>query len=136
MDVAGETRGLHLHLGGPEETGGVLYDLAAGAGVPAQGFTSPVEGAVAFDADDLTALNSGGLYINLHSADHTGGEIRGQVDFIDGANIVDLADAEVKTGVDFSNEYMAELRKRGLSCATASEITPTSARSGAGSTAR
>ena len=40
---------------------------------------SPFEGSATLNASQTAALNEGKLYVNVHTANHKGGEIRGQV---------------------------------------------------------
>ncbi len=63
--------GAHLHLGLAGESGGVEVPLTAGP--------SPMTGMVTLTATQATALEEGRLYVNLHTASHAGGEIRGQI---------------------------------------------------------
>jgi hypothetical protein len=76
----------HLHCGGPEEIGPVGVTLFAGTmgteGEVQGSFTAPDPGnACGWEdlADVLEAMAAGGTYVNVHSTDHPGGEIRGQV---------------------------------------------------------
>lgn len=65
----------HVHSGVIGVDGPVICDLdALGTG------TSPISGTCALTADDITNLKAGQLYINVHSAGNSGGEIRGQID--------------------------------------------------------
>ena len=41
--------------------------------------TSPVSGQATLSPDEAKMLEAGDMYINVHSKDHPGGEIRGQV---------------------------------------------------------
>ncbi len=81
----------HIHSGAPGTAGPVLVPLAVKAG-PTPGTAS---GEGTFDAsairgknadgspmtlnDLLTALRSGGTYVNIHTANNKSGEIRGQI---------------------------------------------------------
>lgn len=69
----------HIHDGNAGVNGGVIIPLAetpAGSGV----WLVPDNGILpASPADELARFNSGGLYFNVHSAAHPGGEIRGQI---------------------------------------------------------
>ncbi|MGH9361788.1 MAG: CHRD domain-containing protein, partial [Thermoanaerobaculia bacterium] len=60
----------HIHIGPPGEAGPPMTPLPAG---------SPKTGKVTLTPDQETALLAGNLYVNVHSADHPGGEIRGQI---------------------------------------------------------
>jgi Cu/Zn superoxide dismutase len=76
----------HIHCGGPEEAGPVGVTLFAGTigteGEVQGSFTAPDPGnACGWDdlADVLEAMATGGAYVNIHSTQFRGGEIRGQV---------------------------------------------------------
>jgi hypothetical protein len=76
----------HIHCGGPEEAGPVGVTLFAGTmgseGEVQGTFTAPDPGNACGweDLDDvLGAMATGGAYVNVHSTNHPGGEIRGQV---------------------------------------------------------
>lgn len=73
-----ETSGLnatdaHIHFGGPGQNGGVLEGLQGGPGVWS-GTTASLSAA------SVALLQSEGLYVNVHTALHPGGEIRGQIE--------------------------------------------------------
>jgi Cu/Zn superoxide dismutase len=76
----------HIHCGGPEEAGPVGVTLFA-AEMDTEGevqgtFTTPDSGnACEWDdlADVLGAMATGDAYVNVHTTQHRGGEIRGQV---------------------------------------------------------
>lgn len=78
-DLKGPAVMAHLHgPAGPEQTASILVDLApfhAGPLASAGVFT----GSVTLDAAQLAALVDGLIYVNIHTAGHPGGEIRGQV---------------------------------------------------------
>lgn len=61
----------HIHTGAVGVSGGVFCDLGGG--------TSPIATTCTLDSATVSALNSGGLYVNIHSAANAGGEIRGQI---------------------------------------------------------
>jgi hypothetical protein len=41
--------------------------------------TSPIKGEATLSPDEATMFEAGDMYINVHTKDHPGGEIRGQV---------------------------------------------------------
>jgi hypothetical protein len=85
-DLTTPASAAHIHCGGPEETGPVGVTLFAGSGdtegeVQAT-FTAPDPGnACGWEdlADVLDAMAAGDTYVNVHTTDHPGGEIRGQI---------------------------------------------------------
>jgi len=62
----------HIHQGATGVNGPVIIPIAAGP------FTTQ-SGTSAITPDQVAALNSGGLYANVHTAANPGGEIRGQI---------------------------------------------------------
>jgi hypothetical protein len=86
-DLSSPAISAHIHCGGPEETGPVGVTLFAGAmdteGEVQGTFTTPdPENACGWeDLDDvLGAMAAGDAYVNVHTTQHPGGEIRGQVE--------------------------------------------------------
>ncbi len=71
-DLSGPATAAHLH--GPAEPG-----KNAGVMVPVSPATSPFEGSATLNDDQSKALMAGQLYINFHTAENKGGEIRGQL---------------------------------------------------------
>lgn len=63
----------HIHLGAAGKNGPVVVKLAK------EGNTFKVPAGSKLDADQLKALKAGELYVNVHSAENKGGEIRGQL---------------------------------------------------------
>lgn len=63
----------HIHMAGPGKNGRPIVTLMK------QGDTYVVPAGTKFDAAQMQAFKTGDLYINVHSADHQGGEIRGQL---------------------------------------------------------
>ncbi|MCA8954264.1 MAG: CHRD domain-containing protein [Planctomycetes bacterium] len=63
----------HLHLGAAGANGGILIGLSAGPG------TDTFTGTATLNATQIAALKTEGTYLNVHTAAHPGGEIRGQV---------------------------------------------------------
>jgi hypothetical protein len=77
----------HIHCGGPEEAGPVGVTLFAGAmdteGEVQAAFTAPDPGngcGWTTLADVLGAIATGDAYVNVHTTQHPGGEVRGQVE--------------------------------------------------------
>lgn len=94
-----DVRGAHIHVGGPEVAGPIIFFLFPGdvGFVPADEALTAVPGCRqlaqgTLTADDLIlaggitsfddfvmALLEGGTYANVHTIEHGGGEIRGQI---------------------------------------------------------
>jgi hypothetical protein len=64
----------HIHNGAPGKNGPVVFPLTKGS----EGKWSVPAGAKLTDAQ-YTAFKDGDLYVNVHSAQHQGGEVRGQL---------------------------------------------------------
>ena len=67
------------HIHGPAAPGanaGILFDLTPPTGVTSGTFT---RGPFTLTADQLTLLRTKRLYVNIHTSNFTGGEIRGQI---------------------------------------------------------
>lgn len=63
------------HFHGPAPVG-----QAAGVAVPLPSpVASPATGSATLTADQISQLEGGMWYVNIHTAEHKGGEIRGQV---------------------------------------------------------
>jgi hypothetical protein len=85
-DLTSPAFAAHIHCGGPEKSGPVGVTLFAGSGdtegeVEAS-FSAPDPGnACGWEdlADVLDAMSAGDAYVNVHTTDHPGGEIRGQI---------------------------------------------------------
>ncbi|MBV8790413.1 MAG: CHRD domain-containing protein [Pseudolabrys sp.] len=71
-DLTGPATAAHFH--GPAEAG-----KNAGVMVPISPATSPFEGSATLNDDQAKALMAGELYVNVHTAENKGGEIRGQL---------------------------------------------------------
>jgi hypothetical protein len=71
--LTGPATGAHFH--GPAPTG-----KAAGVAVPITGdLASPIKGSAKVTATQIKDLKAGQLYVNIHTAAHPDGEIRGQL---------------------------------------------------------
>lgn len=62
------------HIHGPAAPG-----VNAGVMIPFDNLASPIRGSAVLTADQAAALKAGKLYVNLHTAAHPGGEVRGQL---------------------------------------------------------
>ena len=69
-----EAAAAHIHVGAPGKSGPPIITLAKGA----DGTWSVPAGSKLTD-EQYASFKAGDLYINVHSADHKGGEIRGQL---------------------------------------------------------
>jgi hypothetical protein len=69
----------HIHLGGPEASGGVLYTLYGGTPVPIDEDPFTFFGEVKVSPSDAATMLNGGTYINVHTTRNPNGEIRGQI---------------------------------------------------------
>ncbi|WP_412069758.1 CHRD domain-containing protein [Rubrivirga sp. IMCC43871] len=67
----------HIHTGVAGANGGVIFPLSPTVDADERGGT--FDQTLTFSQTQLDALASDGLYVNVHSADNGGGEIRGQL---------------------------------------------------------
>jgi len=72
-NLSGPAVAAHFHAGEPGKNGGVQIPIP-GAG------SSPFEGTATLTDSQASDLLAGRLYVNIHTAAHTAGEIRGQVE--------------------------------------------------------
>jgi Cu/Zn superoxide dismutase len=70
--LTGPATAAHFHSGEKGKNGGVVIPIA-----PA---TSPLEGSATLNDAQASDLMAGKLYVNVHTAAHKAGEIRGQVE--------------------------------------------------------
>jgi hypothetical protein len=70
--LSGPATAAHFH--GPAEAG-----KNAGVAVPIPGTASPMEGSATLTDAQAADLTAGKWYVNIHTAENKGGEIRGQV---------------------------------------------------------
>ncbi|AXK80051.1 CHRD domain-containing protein [Pseudolabrys taiwanensis] len=71
-NLTGPAVAAHFHAGEPGKNGGIQVPIT-GAG------SSPFEGSATLTDAQASDLLAGRLYVNVHTAAHTAGEIRGQV---------------------------------------------------------
>ena len=70
--LSGAATAAHIH--GPAEAG-----KNAGVAVPFVNPASPIEGSATLTDAQAADLTSGKMYVNVHTAENKGGEIRGQI---------------------------------------------------------
>lgn len=77
VDLAG---GAHIHLGMAGRNGSIAFPLNIDIGDDNRSATiDPANNSFQVSGDTLMALMGRALYINVHSLDHAGGELRGQI---------------------------------------------------------
>jgi hypothetical protein len=74
--LTGPATAAHLHTGARKEPGPVIVPLCSPC-------TNNMTGKAHLTPGDVSALRSGRVYVNIHTAANPAGEIRGQVDIID-----------------------------------------------------
>jgi hypothetical protein len=72
--LSGPATAAHFHAGAPGKNGGVIVPIFAGKSAK-----SPFSGSKKLTDAQATQLESGDWYVNIHTAAHKAGEIRGQV---------------------------------------------------------
>ncbi|NOK58825.1 MAG: hypothetical protein GFH27_549301n147 [Chloroflexi bacterium AL-W] len=93
--------GAHIHLGAADENGPIAIDL-----VPFQVSPGIFIGSTELDNAQETSLSASELYVNIHSEEFTGGEIRGQIDPNQGEGmIVGIID----TGINYDHASFADV---------------------------
>jgi hypothetical protein len=82
-DLTGDVTAMHIHDAGDNDfssNGGVLEGLNGLSGFDASLSSGGFDGFVDItDAGDIASLLNGNLYINVHTADNGGGELRGNL---------------------------------------------------------
>ncbi len=76
--LSGPVTFAHFHKPAVGVAGGVLFEITDTITENADG-TLTASGTWPVNASDVTALLDGNVYVNLHTADHQDGEIRGQL---------------------------------------------------------
>jgi hypothetical protein len=84
LDTATKTLTWTVTYSGLTATAGHIHGPAApganaGVQVPFKDLASPIKGSATLTDAQISDLEAGKLYINLHTADNKGGEIRGQL---------------------------------------------------------
>ncbi len=74
------TTAAHIHQAAAGVNGPVIVSLSGGVGATSGTWTVPA-GSI-LSASQLAALKTDGLYVNIHTANYPGGEIRAQIYFI------------------------------------------------------
>lgn len=72
QDLTSAVTNMHFHLGAPGTSGGVELGIAGP-------WSSPQSGSATLNATQEANLLGGLWYVNVHTSNFTGGEIRGQV---------------------------------------------------------
>jgi hypothetical protein len=72
--LSGPATAAHFHTGEPGKNGGVTVPIFAGGAAK-----SPFSGSATLNDKQAADLMAGKLYVNIHTASHKAGEIRGQV---------------------------------------------------------
>ncbi len=99
-DVADVTAA-HIHTGARGENGPILF--------PFDDPASPFEQTFDVSEAELAALGDGGLYVNVHSAENPGGEVRAQIDRIcfSGPASLCLNDGRFEVSADWETDNSA-----------------------------
>ncbi len=78
--LVGDYSGSHIHLGMAGEAGGVLFSLTAVTNVDNKGGTYVgASNTFNLSAGQVDTLEARGLYINIHTSEYGGGELRAQL---------------------------------------------------------
>lgn len=72
--------GAHLHIGYPGENGGIAFPLTTTLDPDLQGgMIAASLNTFSLDIDQMDALMEGRMYVNIHTLNYPGGELRGQL---------------------------------------------------------
>ncbi len=78
--LVGDFAASHIHLGMAGEAGGVLFPLTVVTNVDNKGGTIlGASNTFTLSSGQIDTLNARGFYVNVHSSEHGGGELRGQL---------------------------------------------------------
>ena len=75
-DLSSDVTAAHIHSGAAGANGKVVIPLTAKG---ATSNPSPIKGKATITDEQAMDLSSGNMYVNVHTTDHKGGEIRGQI---------------------------------------------------------
>lgn len=76
MKDGAEVQAAHIHVAECGKSGSIYKDLVVNT--PFNGIIA-IDPPINLDADRIKALNEGRLYVNVHTKEFTGGEVRGQI---------------------------------------------------------
>ena len=77
VNVAG---GFHIHSGIPGQNGGIVFNLTGVLNADSLGATfEAANNTFVLTDEQISQLSNAGLYVNVHTLNFTGGEIRGQI---------------------------------------------------------
>ncbi len=96
----------HIHVGAAGENGPVLFGLYDGTGTFDP--VNPISGTVTLDLEQQALLVNAGLYINVHTAAHPSGEIRGQI-MLSGSMGEGVVVGIVDTGINIDHPSFADI---------------------------
>ena len=82
--LSGNATAAHIHQGAAGVNGDIKVTLSGTGGTTSGTYTVPED--TVLTSDLLTALKADELYVNIHSSEHSGGEIRGQIIFLTGGS--------------------------------------------------
>jgi hypothetical protein len=82
-NLTGDATGAHIHFGGPDVAGPVMIPFEVGdspfSGTFNEADYAPADGIPETWDEALDAIRNGDTYVNVHTEDNPGGEIRGQL---------------------------------------------------------
>lgn len=107
--LSGPATMAHFHMAAMGENGPVIFDFEAfseenNASGTAAGIWAEAD-AMPFDANAAAAFRSGTVYVNIHTSEHPGGEIRGQVLRDSECSLATLSADDAPVRRDFAKVY-------------------------------